>query len=156
MKDTDNKMEQKCVKELRKRMNELSSDIDCFDKISARAFPEQDPDFSDSEFIVSDLENVTGKRRTVPVLKWVAAAAAILLCIGILPKTAPFQNFLASISKNKDTDYRMILSEITEETEKNDYDKEEKDNRYDKGPDPGPSYLVYPATDRGQYFSAVI
>ena len=122
MKDTDNKMEQKCVKELRKRMNELSSNIDCFDKISARAFPEQDTDFSDSEFIVSDLENVTGKRRTVPVLKWAAAAAAILLCIGILPKTAPFQNFLASISKNKDTDYRMILSEITEETENNDYE----------------------------------
>lgn len=123
-------MEQKCVKELRERMSELSSNIDCFDRISARTFPEEDPDFSDSEFIVSDLENVTGKRRTVPVLKWAAAAAAIVLCIGILPQTAPFQNFLASISKKRDMDYRLILSEITEETEKNDYEVYDMPLRY--------------------------
>ena len=72
MKDNRINGERDPEKELREKMSELSSNIDCFEKISARAFPEKYQDFSDSELVVSDLENVTGKRRAVPVLKWLS------------------------------------------------------------------------------------
>lgn len=106
---------------LKDRMNELSSSVDCFDKISARAFPEKDSDFSDSEFTVSDLENVTGRRKTVPVLKWTAAAAAIVLFVGILPKTAFVQEFLSNIGGDNNNQYRSILAEISTETNEHTY-----------------------------------
>jgi len=108
--------------ELRDKMKELSSNIDCFDKISARAFPEKDSDFSDSEFTVSDLENVTGRRRAVPVLKWIAAAAAVVICVGILPKTAFVQRFLSNLRNSGDKKYRQLVSEILSETDEHTYD----------------------------------
>ncbi|HOR21989.1 MAG TPA: hypothetical protein PLY43_04645, partial [Ruminococcus sp.] len=61
---------------LKKKMNELSDSVDCFDKISARAFPKDQLDFSAGEFTVSDLENVTGRKRRLPALKWAAIGAA--------------------------------------------------------------------------------
>lgn len=122
MKDKNIKGDQEFEKKLRDKMNELSSGVDCFDKISARAFPEKDSDFSDSEFTVSDLENVTGRRRALPVLKWIAAAAAVVICVGILPHTAFVQNFLSNFRRNSDEKYRTLLSEIFEETEEHTYD----------------------------------
>ena len=47
---------------LKNKMNELSENVDCFDKIAERAYMSDNVDFSDSEFTVTDLENVTGKR----------------------------------------------------------------------------------------------
>lgn len=113
--------DQKFEKLLKDKMNELSSSVDCFDKISARAFPENNSDFSDSEYIVSDLENVTGKRKTVPVLKWTAVAAAIVLFVGVLPRTAFVQEFLSNIGKDVDNEYRDILAEISRETDEHTY-----------------------------------
>ena len=107
--------DQEFEKLLKDKMNELSSSVDCFDKISARAFPETDSDFSDSEFTVRDLENVTGRRKTVPVLKWTAVAAAVVLFVGILPRTAFVQEFISNIGKDNDSQYRSILAEISEE-----------------------------------------
>lgn len=107
--------DQEFEKLLKNKMNELSSSVDCFDKISSRAFPETDSDFCDSEFTVSDLENVTGRRKTVPVLKWTAIAAAVVLFVGILPRTAFVQEFISNIGKNDDSRYRSILAEISEE-----------------------------------------
>ena len=108
-------------KELRNRMSELSSNVDCFEKISARAFPETDQDFSDSELTVSDLENVTGRRRAVPVLKWVSIAAAAVVCIGVLPRTVFFQEFISNIGLDTNKKYRDMISEIKKETELHDY-----------------------------------
>lgn len=108
-------------KELRNKMSELSSNVDCFEKISARAFPETDQDFSDSELTVSDLENVTGRRRAVPVLKWVSIAAAAVVCIGVLPRTVFFQEFMADLGTDSNRKYRDMISEIQRETEVNDY-----------------------------------
>ncbi len=113
--------DQEFENELKEKLKELSSSVDCFDKISARAFPEKDSDFSDSEFVVSDLENVTGKRKIVPVLKFTAAAAAVGLCVGILPKTAFVQEFLSDMSKDADKQYSAILAEISKETEEHTY-----------------------------------
>ena len=61
--------EQEFEKHLKEKMNELSSSVKCFDKISSRAFPEKDSDFSDSECTVIDLENVTGRHRAAPFQK---------------------------------------------------------------------------------------
>ena len=107
--------------ELRDKMSELSSNLECFDKISARAFPEKDQDFSDSEFTVSDLENVTGRRRAVPVIKWVSIAAAAVVCIGVLPRTMFFQEFLSDLGTDTNKKYRNIISELQTETESHDY-----------------------------------
>lgn len=112
---------QEFEKLLREKMDQLSDSVDCFDKISARAFPEKSSDFSDSELFVSDLENVTGKRRGAVFLRWTAAAAALVLCVGVLPKTAIMNNFLANISKNRNELYSSMISEIETETQLNDY-----------------------------------
>lgn len=122
MKKNDLYGNQEIEKILKEKMNELSSSIDCFDKISARAFPEKNLDFSDCELTVTDLENVTGKRRPVPVLKWVSAAAAIVICVGILPKTALMNNLRNSLVKKSDKrSYSEIICEINKETADNDY-----------------------------------
>lgn len=121
MKDNRINGESDLEKELRDKMSELSSNVDCFEKISARAFPDRDQDFSDSEFTVSDLENVTGRRRAVPVLKWVSVAAAAVVCLGVLPRTALFQNFMSDLGTDANTKYRGIISEIQNETEVHDY-----------------------------------
>ena len=122
MKDKNIKGDPEFEKKLREKMKELSSNVDCFDKISSRAFPETDSDFSDSEFTVSDLENVTGKRRIVPILKWTAAATAVVICVGILPKTVFVQEFLSNIRRNDDAQFRNIVAEIKNETGKNTYE----------------------------------
>ena len=107
--------DQEFEKLLKDKMNELSSSVDCFDKISARAFPENDSDFFDSEFTVRDLENVTGRRKAVPALKWTAVAAAAVLFVGILSRTAFVQKFISDIGRDNDSRYRSILEEISEE-----------------------------------------
>ncbi len=122
MKKNDFNSNQDFEKLLKEKMNELSTSVDCFNKISARAFPEKDSDFSDCGLTVSDLENVTGKRRILPVLKWVSAAAAIVLFIGIIPKTAIINSLRDSGSSPSEvTDFTGLLKEIQEETESGSY-----------------------------------
>lgn len=107
---------------LKNKMDELSSSVECFDKISARAFPEKNADFFESELTVSGLENVTGKRRGLPVLKWVSAAAALVLFIGIIPKTAIVNNIMTNMNEKAEKKlYSEIIEEINEETASFDY-----------------------------------
>lgn len=122
MKKNDFNSNQEFEKLLKEKMNELSTSVDCFDRISARAFPEKDSDFSDCGLTVSDLENVTGKRRMFPVLKWVSAAAAIVLCIGVIPKTALINSLRNSMENCPDKDSCSdIIRKINKETENGDY-----------------------------------
>lgn len=122
MKKNDFSSDQEFEKLLKEKMNELSASVDCFDKISARAFPEKDSDFSECGFTVSDLENVTGKRRFPPVLRWVSAAAAIVLCIGVIPKTAIINSLREPAEKSSGTStYSRLLSEIKDETQSGSY-----------------------------------
>ncbi|MBQ8296532.1 MAG: hypothetical protein IJX77_01975 [Ruminococcus sp.] len=107
---------------LRSKMDELASSVDCFDKISKRAFPQQSSEYSDSEFIVSDLENVTGKRKFSRFIPAVAIAAAAAVCVFVLPKNESFMNFVYSNIGQSDKDvFRGIISEIKEETEAYNY-----------------------------------
>ncbi len=122
MKKNDFNSNQEFEKLLKEKMNELSSSVECFDRISARAFPESDSDFSDCGFTVSDLENVTGKRRIFPVFKWISAAAAIVLCISIIPKTALINSLRSSMDNKPDKcKFNAIISEIKKETASGDY-----------------------------------
>lgn len=121
MKDNRINGAEELEKELREKMSELSSNVDCFEKISARAFPERDHDFEDSELTVSDVENVTGKHRVAPVLKWVSIAAAVVFCVGVLPKTLFFREFLSNLESDSSKKYRDLISDIYKETNLHDY-----------------------------------
>ena len=107
---------------LKKKMNELSDSVDCFDKISARAFPKDQLDFSDGEFTVSDLENVTGRKRRLPALKWAAFGAAAAVCLAIIPKTdltdRLFANLGSSSGKHK---FQALAAEIAQLSERDDF-----------------------------------
>lgn len=62
-------------KNLSEKMSELSDNVNCFDKISKKAFPENKSITEDGYYSESGLENVTGKRSfpLVPVLTVVFA-----------------------------------------------------------------------------------
>ena len=122
MKKNDFNSDQEFEKILKEKMNELSTSVDCFDRISSRAFPEKDSDFSDCGFTVSDLENVTGKRRILPALKWLSAAVAIVLCIGIVPKIALINSLKYSMENCNDKDCcNDIILKINKEIQNGDY-----------------------------------
>lgn len=106
---------------LKEKMNQLSDSVDCFDKISARAFPEKSTDFSDSELFVDELENITGRRRHFPWFKCTAFAAALVLCITVIPKTTFVNNLFANIGKDRNKIFNDLISEISYETENHDY-----------------------------------
>ncbi len=107
---------------LKTKMNELSDSVDCFDRISARAFPQEEQVFSEEGYTVSGLENITGRSRRPRLLKWSAVAAAAVVCIAILPRTGfirqIFTNLgIGSIKKN----YSQLIAEINSELENGSY-----------------------------------
>mgnify|MGYP001029710672 CR=1 FL=1 len=113
---------QEIEKLLKNKMNELSDSVDCFDKISAKAFPSEKSDFSESGFTVSGLENVTGRSRKHHILKWAAISAAAVICIAVIPKTG----FVNRVYKNMTCGsvkriYQELLTEIDRETKENEY-----------------------------------
>ncbi len=119
MKNENNHEVEKLLKD---KMNELSESVDCFDRISARAFPEKDEDFSESGFTVSDLENVTGKAKKISVIKWTAIAAAAVVCIIVIPQTNLIGNIISNISSGSVMkNYENLISEIDAETKNGDY-----------------------------------
>ncbi|MCM1507601.1 MAG: hypothetical protein NC177_10775 [Ruminococcus flavefaciens] len=112
---------QEFEKLLKDKMNELSSSVDCFDRISAKAFPEKNPDFSESGFTVCDLENVTGKSKKPMFLKWTAVAVACAVCAVIIPKTSLLENLTASFGKSSKKIYSKVIAEINSETSQHSY-----------------------------------
>lgn len=107
---------------LKTKMNELSDSVDCFDRISARAFPQEDNDFSENGFTVSDLENITGKIHRPRLLKWTALAAAAVVCITILPQTGFVRRVFANLGMGSVKKiYQQLITEINSELESGDY-----------------------------------
>ena len=88
MKNEDREKDQEMEKLLKNKMQELSASVDCFDKISEKAFSGKASDFTEGGYTVNDLEKITSERKKHPVFKWAAVAAAVIVIIGILPKTA--------------------------------------------------------------------
>ena len=106
---------------LKEKMDGLASGVDCFDRISKKAFPEQKKEYSDSEFTICDLENVTGKRKSFRFSVAVAISAVLALCLFFLPKNGMLMNFVYSNIGSSGKAYRELICEIGEETEKYSY-----------------------------------
>ena len=107
---------------LREKMAELSESVNCFDKISARAFPKEDVDFTESEFTVSGLENVTGRESRFRVLKRMTALAVAALVIAVLPQTTPVRKLLANLMPDRcNRTFCDMTEEIQTEMSKNVY-----------------------------------
>ena len=112
--------DQKIEKKLKDKMNEMSASLDCFDKISSRAFPKIEQYHSNDEFVISDLENITGKRKHISVIKAFSAIAAAVVCITLIPKTGLIDRLMCEISTPQSS-YSSILAEFKAETENNTY-----------------------------------
>lgn len=121
MKKNNPEINQELEKMFRDKMNELSSSVDCFDKISARAFPEKNPDFSESGFTVCDLENITGNSKKPKFLKWTAGLVACAVCAFVLPQTRIVSNLIAGLGSTSNKAYSKLIEEINTETSQNTY-----------------------------------
>ncbi|MDE6671015.1 MAG: hypothetical protein K2K16_02335 [Ruminococcus sp.] len=121
MKKNNPEINQELEKMFRDKMNELSSSVDCFDKISARAFPEKNPDFSESGFTVCDLENITGNSKKPKFLKWTAGLVACAVCAFVLPQTRIVSNLIAGLGSSSNKAYSKLIEEINTETSQNTY-----------------------------------
>ncbi len=105
---------------LRDKMDELAGSVDCFDRISAKVFPEKDTDFSENGFTVSDLENVTAKVKRTNIIRWTAFAAAAVVCIAVIPQTSLINNIFSNIGSVK-KNYESLIAEIDTETKNGGY-----------------------------------
>lgn len=113
---------QELEKLLKNKMDELSESVDCFDKISARAFSQDKPDFSESGFTVSDLETITPRRKAPAVIRWTAIAAAAAIGIAVIPKTGFIPRVFYNISSSSSVrSYQELIEEISSETENGSY-----------------------------------
>lgn len=121
MKNNDFNGNREAEKLLKDKMEKLSSSVDCFDRISAKAFPERNADFSESGFVVCDLENITGRSRKTHFLKWTAVAVGFAVCVAVIPKTPVIDNITAHFGKSTGKIYNKIIDEINTETSQNDY-----------------------------------
>ena len=113
MKEKDREEDHEIEDILKKRMDELSDSVDRFSRISERVFPENDADFFDSDYVVTDLENITGRHRAAPLLKLAAAVSAAIFIVAVLPKTALFSRLLCALTKQDSELYRSLVNEIS-------------------------------------------
>ncbi|MDE6833604.1 MAG: hypothetical protein K2J39_05085 [Ruminococcus sp.] len=121
MKKNNPEINQEVEKIFRDKMIELSSSVDCFDKISEKAFPEKNQDFAESGFTVCDLENITGKSKKPKFIKWTAVIVACMVCAFVLPQTRLVDNFIASLGGSSKKAYSKLIEEINAETSQNTY-----------------------------------
>ena len=116
MTDKDLEKDQEFEKMLKDKMEELSDSVDCFGKISERVFCEEDADYSDSEFVVTDLENVTGRRRFSPLIKIAAAGLAAVFAVSVIPRTAFFRNFMCNVSTTSNSTFATATASVLDNT----------------------------------------
>ncbi len=117
----DNNIADKAVEELLKsRMDNLADSVDCFDKISRKAFPKSEKGYFEGGYVINDVENVTGRGKGLSILKWAAAASAAVVCIAVVPQTEFFNRIMQGTNVNDS--FTRLTEEIAYETEKYDYD----------------------------------
>lgn len=109
MKDFDKNFE----KNLSDKMSELSDNVNCFDKISKKAFPENNGITEDGYYCESGLENVTGKRRFsfTPVL----TIAFVVFLGSLLLMQTNIKEFFYQIKQNSNNQYYNTFSDIKSE-----------------------------------------
>ncbi len=113
--DTDSKEIQEILKS---KFDDLSDSVDCFDRISAQAFKEENFGFSEDGFTVSGLENVTGKPKLPRFLKWTAVAAAAIVGISVIPQNSSVRHFF---DKGDGNYFPLIIEELNTELESGQY-----------------------------------
>ncbi|MCM1529861.1 MAG: hypothetical protein NC093_07690 [Alistipes sp.] len=107
---------------LKSKIDELAESVDCFDKISERAFPADNKDFSESGFTVTDLETVSSDTKRHHIVRWTALAGAAAAAIFLLPKTGIPQRALTKLGVNSSKcSYEAILGEIESQTSDGSY-----------------------------------
>ena len=106
---------------LRDKMNELTENVDCLDTITARVFPTLPAGAEDDEYIITDLEVVTGRSRKGSFLKWAAIAATIVLCIFFVPKSGAVKRFFYNMGAPSDRSFRRITSAVERMAADGDY-----------------------------------
>lgn len=105
---------------LKTKMNELSDSVDCFDRISAQVFAEDHFGFSDNEFTVSGLENVTGRSNVPKILKWTATAVAAVIGIAVIPQTNFVRRMFSKVTDGENK-FPAIMEELETELESGTY-----------------------------------
>lgn len=107
---------------LSKKMNDLSDSVDCFDRISEQVFSESLQGIEDSAYVVTELENITGKSQAPRFLKWAAVAAAAVAAIVLIPDTNFGRQLLSDVASDTDSsDFKAIVREIDAELSGNSY-----------------------------------
>ena len=107
---------------LRTKMNELSDSVDCFDRISERVFSESRQEFSEDAYVITDLENVTGKPRISRVIKGIAISVAAVVCIAVIPQSTLGRQMLSDILNNSsNNEFSKLIREIGTELESGAY-----------------------------------
>ncbi|MDE5946374.1 MAG: hypothetical protein K2G63_03560, partial [Oscillospiraceae bacterium] len=112
MKNFDSNFEKSFEKELSQKMNELSSNVNCFDKIAKKAFPSDDTVSEDGYYSESGLENITGKKHFsfIPVLTTVF----VLFLGSFLVIQGSFKEFFSNIKQHKE-EYYNTFSDLKSE-----------------------------------------
>ncbi len=101
---------------LKEKMNDLSDSVDCFDRISERVFVENLQGIEDSAYVVTELENVTGKSQAPRFFKWTAIAAAAAVAIVVIPNTDFGRQLLSDVASDTDSsDFQAIVRELDTE-----------------------------------------
>lgn len=106
---------------LRTKMKELSDSVDCFDRISERVFAENNQEYAESEYVVTELENITGKSKVSRIIKWTAIAAAAAVCIAVIPRSSLVRQMYSDIMNNSNNGFPHIIREIDRELESGAY-----------------------------------
>lgn len=114
---TDNKEIEKLLKD---KMNGLAESVDCFDKISSQVFPKKSSVFSEDDYSVSRVENITGKSKVQGIIKWAALTAAAVCFIAVIPKTSFCQNIFSNLQTDS-REFDALVAEINKETEDGNY-----------------------------------
>jgi len=123
MKDFDKNFEKSLENNLSCKMSELSGNVNCFDKISEKAFPKKNNCMTeDGYYSESGLENVTGKRHFsfAPVF----TVAFVIFLGSLLVFQTNIKEFFYHMKPDKDEYYNSftdIKSELDYETENFNY-----------------------------------
>lgn len=106
---------------LKSKIDSLSSSVDCFDKISSKAFPEKSKKLNDEGYVICDLENITGKKKKFSFIPAVALAVVTAVCIAFIPKTGFINSFFSKITESDKNMFIELVKEINEITDDDDY-----------------------------------
>ncbi len=114
--------------ELRRKMDELASSVDCFDKISNRAFPKNKPEHPEYEYTESSLEKVGEKSGFAQYIPVIGVIAVLVICAVLIPLSGIFSglDFFGKVSKNTNVEtaqdrFTLIMDEIDSELNENRY-----------------------------------